>query len=66
MNTFKYIDLFSDEDNYEALQACIDYIKRCTVKKSNDAVLQPRYCVSCGAALKNGSHRCDYCDTEYQ
>lgn len=44
---------------------CDDYIKNRTIRKEPTADPKVFYCTACGAPLKNGSHKCEYCGTEY-
>ena len=64
-----HLDVEDDESVYQIIckiiRACENYVNQHTIEKSNDVVLQIHHCTCCGAVLKRGSYKCEYCDAEY-
>lgn len=63
------IDMDYDDDTYDVVYKilcfCDDYLHQHTLVKTDSTSPQIHHCICCGAALKRGSYKCEYCDTEY-
>lgn len=49
---------------YEICKFCEQLVVPYSVS-NNILKVQPHTCVNCGASLKSGVHKCEYCGTEY-